>query len=268
MFLRMINNCISKMFDTLAAFEFKTKSWIFTAVTSLIFTSVGFLFGAYVHPFLLLGFTSLPIYLIYLSQFKIQQYKSAVAHVLLWAVMISTSIISLTLISPSLASKAILSANSYKDEMFQWLVTSQGAEGNPSIFVPAHLLNAGIFTLLSLVTGGFLALLFGAYQMNYMNYYTGMLLLKVAHPTVNDYVTVSLLSWPVYAILRVFGFISIGIAATMPLTNRMFKKTVDKKALIKYLTVGLILIALDIIVKTLAAPYYQKLLHGLINLSS
>ena len=103
--------------------------------------------------------------------------------------------------------------------------------------------------------------------MNYMNYFVGMLLLKVTHPTINDYVIVALLSWPVYAILRVFGFILIGIATTMSLTSRIFK-TMDKKALIEYLTIGVILIVLDIVVKTLTAPYYQKLLYDLINFDS
>ncbi len=266
MSLRIINNCITRLFETLASFELETRSWVFTVTISLLSTVAGFLFGVYVHHILLLVFTSIPIYVVYLFQFKIEHYMRALVHVLLWAVTISITIISLTLASPFLASKAILSAISYTEEMFQWIATGLGAEGNPSIFIPMHLLNAGIFTLLSLVTAGFLALLFGAYQMNYMNYYVGILLLNMAHPALNDYVVVFLLSWPVYAILRVFGFISIGIATTIPLTSRLFRKTMNKKALTKYMSIGLILIILDIAVKIFAASYYQKLLYDLTNL--
>jgi len=246
--------------------ETKT-TWFFTVLNSLFWSGVGFFLGAYIHPILLTGFTSMSIYPFYLLQFKVQQYKRAAAYVLVWAITISITIALLTLVSPSLAEKAILSGTTYQEEMFQWIITGIGAEGDPSVFVPAHLINASVFALLSLATAGFLALFFGAYQMNYMNFYVGILLSRVTYPTLNNFILVSLLSWPVYAILRIFGFILIGVATTMPLASRVFKKKVDKKALVRFFFIGLILVGLDIVVKVLVAHYYQKFLHELVSVS-
>jgi len=267
--LRKIGKNISEMVDAFTSFESKIKApfWLFTIVTTILYTSVGFLFGAYVHPFLLLVFTCMPIYPVYFSQFKAQQYKKAAFRVLLWAITISFTIVLLTVSNPSLASRAVISGTSYKEEMFLWIATGEGAEGDPSAFVPAHLINAAFFTLLSFATGGLLALLFGAYQMNYMNFYVGELLSRVAHPTLNNFIIVSLLSWPVYSIIRVLGFVCIGVATTIPLASKTFKKKIDSKPLTRLLITGVVLVGLDIAIKAFVAPYYQKLLHELISVS-
>ncbi|MCK4953457.1 hypothetical protein KAS14_06715 [Candidatus Bathyarchaeota archaeon] len=239
--------------------------WLLIIIVSILFTSLGFLLGIYVHPLLMLLFSSVPIYPIYLSQFKAQKYRKAMILMVVWAITISFYIILLTMVFPSLASKAVISGSSYQEEMFLWIATGVGREGDPSAFIPEQLINAAVFTTLSLASGGILATLFGAYQMNYMNYYVGVLLSQVLKSTPNNLFTVVLLSWPIYAIIRVAGFVLIGVATTIPLANILFYRKVELKTIIRFLLVGTIFIVADIVVKILVAPFYQDLLQTLVN---
>ena len=245
--------------------ERRIPLWLFIIISSLLFTSLGFFLGAYIHPLLLLILTSIPVYPIYLSQFKVKWYWKAIAYVFIWATTISVVIIFLTMMRPSLAVRAVLEGVPYQEEMFSWIATGVGAEVDPSTFIPQHLINATVFTTLSLATGGFLALLFGAYQMNYMNFYVGILLSRVTNPTYNNLIMVALLSWPIYAIIRVVGFIFIGLSMTIPMASRIWDVRVDRRPLIKFLFVGMILVGVDIVLKVVLAPLYQNLLHKLVS---
>jgi len=256
----------SSIVDPFLAFESERSIplWILLIGVTVLFTLVGFLLGAYIHPVLLLLFSSIPIYPIYLSQFKVQEYRKAITLVFVWAITSSIIIILLAIGYSSLASSSILSGSSYQMEMFQWIATGVGPEGDPSTFIPQHAINAVAFTILSFASAGFLSLLFGAYQMNYMNYYVGILLSRVSNPTLNNVVAVAAFSWPIYAIIRVIGFISLGVATTIPLSNRIFDNKTDTKLIIRLLLIGLALVIVDIVVKVLVAPLYQNSLNDLI----
>ena len=259
----------SKFIDEVLALEFEKRVpiWLLMIVVTIIFTSLGLLSGNYIHPFFLIIFSSAPIYPLYLSQFKVQQYGKAIKLTFVWAITISVIIILFTLGYSSLASKAVVLGSSYQEDMFNWIATGIGSEGTPSIFIPENLINATVFTTFSLASAGFLALLFGAYQMNYMNFYVGMLLSRVINPTPNNFVMVFLLSWPIYAIIRVVGFIFIGVATTIPLSSKIFNKDINSRIIIKFFLVGTILVGMDIVIKTLVAPFYRELLQELVNVA-
>ena len=246
-------------------YEKRFPLWLFIVVVSLMSTGLGFLLGAYVHPVLLLVFSSVPFYPIYLSQFKARQHGRAVLYVAVWAVTNTFMMILLTLGYASHAAKAVIAGSSYQEEMFVWLATGVGPEGDPSLFVPDHLTNAAVFSTLSLATGGFLALLFGAYQMNYMNFYVGILFSRVFNPTPYNLILVASLSWPIYAILRVVGFICIGVATTIPLASKMFNETIESRPLVRFLLTGIILVVTDILLKALVSPFYRELLTQLVR---
>lgn len=264
-----LKKVFSSIVDPLLAWESERKIplWILLIVVTVLFTLVGVLLGAYVHPVLLLLFSSVPVYPIYLSQFKVQAYRKAITLVFVWAITSSILIILLAYGYPSLASASILSGSSYQSEMFQWIATGVGPEGDPSTFIPQHAFNAVAFTLLSFASAGFLSLLFGAYQLNYMNYYVGILLSRVSNPTLNNVLAVAAFSWPIYAIIRVIGFIALGVATTIPLSNRLFDNKTETKLIIRLLLIGLALVIVDVVVKILVAPWYQSSLHDLITTS-
>ena len=61
------------------------------------------------------------------------------------------------------ARAAILNGAKYQTEMFHWIKTGAGAEGNPVQFVPQHLIHFIIFCVLSAISAGLLSLLMGAF---------------------------------------------------------------------------------------------------------
>lgn len=138
-----------------------------------------------------------------------------------------------------------------------------------------------LFSFLAFITMGFAALLLGAYLLNYMNYYVGTLLLYSKN-NLTSLIFVALFSWPIYAILRVFGYIGLGISLTylsytlliklfMRKTSSpsyIFKKNIFGKTFFNIskikniLLFSLILIVLDFILKaTIANAIYQPILH-------
>ncbi len=93
--------------------------------------------------------------------------------------------------------------------MFHWIRTGEGAEGSLQLFLPIHLREYALFSLLSLLTFGSAALILGTYLLNYMNFYVGQLVYQSSHPWL-----AALVGWPPWSMLRVVGYIATGLALT------------------------------------------------------
>ena len=188
---------------------------------------------------------------------------------------------------PETASKIILNGEKYREEMFKWIETGQGPEGDPSLFMVPKIIEILVFSLLGILTLGFAALLLGAYLLNYMNYYVGVLLLH-AKPGLTSFLTVALFSWPIYAIIRVIGYVCLGVSLTWFAYNLLFnyimkktmktklgplyslteifvkkKKTIDVESVKNLLLIAFVMIVLDFILKaTVANMVYQPILNS------
>ena len=95
----------------------------------------------------------------------------------------------------------------------------------------------------------------GAVLMNYMGHYVGTLAETSAHP-----VLTLLLAWHPWAVIRVISFVVIGVVLSAPLLSRIAKFTVDwnvARRLLVWACGGLVL---DVLLKTLLAPAWQRLL--------
>ena len=84
----------------------------------------------------------------------------------------------------------------------------------PARSISAH---AAVFCGLALATGGLLAMPLGAMLMNYMAYYVGALGAASAHPW-----KAMALAWAPWAIIRIAGFVTLGVVLGGPVLARIF----------------------------------------------
>ena len=139
--------------------------------------------------------------------------------------------------------------------------TGEGAESTPRQFLPIHARHFLGFCALSILTAGAGALVLGTWLLNYMNYYVFELARTGAHP-----LALALLGWHPWAVIRVVGYIVTGAALTPPgigLWARLRRRRGRFEVPRNVLATGIGLVLLDIVVKTLLAPTWQRWLAAL-----
>ena len=199
------------------------------------------------------------IYPLYLSLVGHRCYNQAMIWVLWWAICQSFAVIGATVLAPERAAETVLYGAVYTDNMFHWIRTGEGAEGTFQLFLPIHLREYVIFSLLSLFTFGSAALILGTYLLNYMNCYVGQLVVESNYPWL-----ALIIGWPPWSMLRVVGYVVTGLALTALALNlvRYFgKRFFSLEFPHRYFLLGLGLLLGDLLVKAILAPSWQKLLQ-------
>ncbi len=181
--------------------------------------------------------------------------RLAVVRMLLWALTMGVCATLLSYVRPEETDALFLRAGAYRIEMFQWVMTGQGAESSPATFIPLHLQDAALFSVLALVTGGVLAMPMGAMLMNYMGHYVGTLAGAGRHP-----VLTMILGWHPWAVIRVVSFVVIGVVLSAPVWSRLARSRVDWTVGGRLLALAGGGLLLDILLKSLLAPVWQRLL--------
>jgi hypothetical protein len=181
--------------------------------------------------------------------------RGAVGRMLLWALAMGVTATLMSYARPEQTGLLFLRAQAYRTEMFNWILTGTGPESTPSQFIPQQLGHAAMFAGLALATGGALAMPMGAVLMNYMGHYVGTLAETSAHP-----VLTTLLAWHPWAVIRVISFVTIGVVLSAPLLSRIAKFHVDWSAARRLLVWSCAGLVLDVLLKTLLAPTWQRLL--------
>ena len=135
-----------------------------------------------------------------------------------------------------------------------------GREADPRRFVPQHLLHLGLFALLAIVSGGLLGILLGAVLVDYMSFYVGSL--RAACPA--SFLPI-VAGWPPCAILRVVGFVLVGVVLAEPLVARLRGPSRRPAGMGRFacraLPAALVLLLLDIVLKAWLAPRWAVLLR-------
>jgi hypothetical protein len=181
--------------------------------------------------------------------------RLAVARMLLWALTMGVCATMVSYARPSESESLFVRSEAYRIEMFGWVLTGRGTESTPSAFIPQHLGHAALFVGLALATGGLLAMPMGAVLMNFMGHYVGTLAAQSAHP-----VLTILLGWHPWAVIRVISFVTLGVVLSVPVMSRLGRFNVDQQAgrqLVMVASAGLVV---DIVLKWLLAPVWQRLL--------
>ncbi|MFN3414531.1 MAG: hypothetical protein ACK42L_10785 [Thermoanaerobaculum sp.] len=112
---------------------------------------------------------------------------------------------------PGLCGRFFPGAQAYADGMLAWVHTGVGCEGTPSCFIPQHLAHLTAFLLLTLTTGGVGGLALATVLFGWMGAYTGGLALLSQTPWA------LVAGWHPWALLRVLGFLLLGVAFSEPL---------------------------------------------------
>jgi hypothetical protein len=181
--------------------------------------------------------------------------RAAIARMLIWALTLGVCATLLSYVQPWRTDALFLRGASYRTEMFAWVLTGRGTESTPSQFIPQQALHASVFALLALASGGVLAMPMGAVLMNYMGHYVGTLAASSARPAVT-----MVLAWHPWAVIRVVSFVTIGVILAAPVLARVGRFTVDWRAAatpLMWASAGLVI---DVVMKSLLAPAWQRLL--------
>ena len=181
--------------------------------------------------------------------------RLAVARMLIWALTMGVVATLGSYRWPAQTGALFLRGETYRAEMFTWVATGQGAESNPSQFIPQQIGHAALFSGLALATGGAAAMPMGAVLMNYMGHYVGTLAETSAQPALT-----LLLAWHPWAVVRVISFVVIGVVFSAPLLSRILKFPVEWNAARPFLVWAGVGLVLDVLLKTLLAPTWQRLL--------
>jgi len=221
-------------------------------VTTCFSYALGWAIGIPVLVPLLNTLASYPFMVLALKRGDVQL---AVGRMLIWALAMGVTATLLSYARPAPTGLLFLRAQGYRTEMFNWVLTGVGPESTPSQFIPQQIGHAALFAGAALASGGALAMPMGAVLMNYMGHYVGTLAETSAHPG-----RTLLLAWHPWAVIRVLSFVVIGVVLSTPVLSRIVKFKVDWKtarSLLVWACAGLVL---DVLLKSLLAPAWQRLL--------
>jgi hypothetical protein len=183
------------------------------------------------------------------------QLRLAVARMLVWALALAVCATLLSYARPSQTDTLFIRGAAYRHEMFAWVMTGTGAESTPSLFVPQQAMHAIALSALALVSGGLLAMPMGAVLMNYMGHYVGALAASSVHPAAT-----MLLGWHPWAVVRIVSFVVIAVVLSTPVLGRLFAFRIDRDDARRLLVFGVAGLVLDVVLKGLLAPAWQRLL--------
>ncbi len=231
--------------------------YLFIAAGTLTATVLGFLAG---NKFLLPVLQIAVSYPVLFSLLAGEQRKRAFVTMLFWALCLGTTTVVISVQYPAQGESAIFHGKAYVDEMFRWIRTGEGAEGNPLLFVPQHLLHFVVFAALSLATGSLLSLLMGALLMNYMSFYVASVILAS-----DDSLTAALMAWHPWSIIRVASFVVLGVILAEPVICRIIKRDYEYTGARRFFWAALNGLVLDILLKTALAPWWGVELRKLIS---
>lgn len=225
---------------------------ILIVLSTLLSYAVGWAIGV---PLLLPILNTLASFPFMVLALRRGELRLAVARMLIWALTMAVVATLGSYRRPAQTGALILRGEAYRAEMFAWLATGQGAESNPSEFIPQQIGHAALFSTLALATGGVGAMPMGAVLMNYMGHYVGTLTAAGRRPAVT-----MILAWHPWAVIRVISFVVIGVVLAAPLLSRLGRFQVDSGAARTLLSCAGAGLVADIVLKTLLAPAWQRLL--------
>ena len=145
----------------------------------------------------------------------------------------------------------------YREEMFQWIRTGVGTEGDWRLFLPMHVTHLAAFAVLSLISGSLISITGGAVLTNYMDGYVASI-----HRAGAPLWTTLFFGWQPWAICRVAGFCILGVLLAEPVLSRVLRYKGQDWLRVKpwaFTAAGLILA--DGILKAALAPVWGRVLR-------
>jgi hypothetical protein len=176
---------------------------------------------------------------------------------LIWAAALAVCATTVSYLAPAEAGALFLRGESYRREMFEFLRSGYGPEGNVRQFLPQHLAHAAVFCALALATGALLAMPLGAGLMNYMAYYVGALGAASAHPW-----KAMALAWAPWAIIRIAGFVTLGVVLGGPVLARILGFEYRLRAQLRWIALAGAALVADVALKWALAPSWREMIRN------
>ena len=161
---------------------------------------------------------------------------------------------------PAATETRVLRARAYRTEMLAWLRSGVGPEAAPRRTALAHLRELAAYLVAAAATANAGALVLGAVLLNYMNAYVARLLAAARRPW-----TVRLLAWNVWSLVRVLGYVLLGVAAAAPLL-RLTGRGGDPAEVRALALTGALAVRLDLLLKRLLSPAAGRRLAAAVDL--
>jgi len=155
------------------------------------------------------------------------------------------------------AGRLFLHGEVYRREMFEFVRTGSGAEGDIRLFLPLHLRDAAAFSILAILSGSALAMPLGSALMNYMGYYVGALGAASAHP-----LKAMLLAWVPWAVFRVASFVTLGVVLAGPVLGRLLGFEYRLSHQRRWIAISLAGLATDVLLKWALAPSWREMIRA------
>jgi len=211
-------------------------------------------------PWLLPALNTLPAYVAMVARLRAADLRGAIVTVLAWAAGLAVFGTVSFALWPSRVDAVVLNGPAYRDEIFAWICTGFGREGDPRQFLPQHALHLAGFALLSLATASALSILMGAVLMNYMAFYVASLA-RAGAPAAS----VLLLGWQPWAIARIAAFCVLGAVLAEPLLSRLVGyRYAGLGAARRWLLLAAGGILADVLLKALLAPVWARWLRSVL----
>jgi hypothetical protein len=214
------------------------------------------------NPWLLPVLNALPAYVVLVHRLRKGERGGAVRAMIWWGAALALVGTVAFVWWPEPIGRVVLNGPAYKAEMFSWIRTGRGAEGNIRLFLPEHLVKLGAFIVAGLGTGSAGALLMGAVLMNAMSYYVAALAKAGMAPW-----AVTLLGWQPWTIARVAAYATLGVLLAEPLATLVFPSAREKlKASTRaaYVVAAMSGLFADWFLKFLLAPTWGRWLKALL----
>jgi hypothetical protein len=181
----------------------------------------------------------------------------AIWRMLVWAAALGICATTISYLDPADAGRLFLRGESYRREMFEFLLTGYGPEGNIRLFLPQHLAHAAVFCALAIATGALLALPLGAFLMNYMAYYVGALGAASAHPW-----KAMLLAWAPWAVVRIASFVTLGVVLAGPMLGRILGFEYRLRGQVRWIALAAAGLVVDVALKWALAPSWREMIRS------
>ena len=182
----------------------------------------------------------------------------AVGAMLVWSAALGVTMTALCLLWPARAAVVVWNGPAYATQMFQWIATGEGLESEPARFVPRHLLEAGLFVGLSLLTGSLASLLLGVLLLNFMAFYVAQVGLAAGLAPLALAV-----AWHPWSLVRVVSYVVLGVVLAEPLLRKLSGRGPGLVGARSWVVAALLGLGADLALKAALAPRWGLMLRSL-----
>lgn len=208
-------------------------------------------------PALVPFFNVVPAFPFMVASLRRGRIGEAIWRMLIWAAALAVCATVFAYADTAGAGRLFLHGETYRREMFEYLATGRGAEGDPRVFIPVHAAHAAVFCVLALASGATLAMPLGAALMNYMAYYAGALGASSTDPW-----QAMLLAWVPWALIRIASFVTLGVILGGPVLARVVGFEFRLRAQRRWIALAGAGLAADILLKWALAPAWREMIRG------